>query len=256
LRLPSCVTDELAKDQSLTATDRALYFLVWAHDPATVAELAKLANTDRTTAARSCRRLVASGWMKMVGKGQRKRPAPLIPYQCQVIMAHDLEEEYEMTVNRGEFLVNKRLDWSLRGDEYVLHARPKFLKNPITGQQLEYDRYDPKAGFAAEHNGIQHYRQSDLYSEDQVKQQQANDLMKESLSARNGVTLMTFTWRDLRPGVLEERLKETVSYLTRGYVDMGGAYAKTLNRICDAYASKAEKGEKEAAAKERARAAG
>lgn len=153
-------------------------------------------------------------------------------------------------------IFGKRLDWSLRGDEYILHARPKFLKNPTTGQQLEYDRYDPKARFATEHNGIQHYWQSDMYSEDQVNQQKAHDLMKESLSVRNGVRLMTFTWRDLRPGVLEARLKEAVPRLMRGYVDMGGAYAKTLNRICDAYASKAERAEKEAEAKERARAAG
>lgn len=256
MRIHQCVLDELAKDRTLTATDRCLYFLAWAHDPASVSELARLANMDRDTAVRACRRLVASGWMKMIGTGQRKRPAPVIPHQCQALLAHDLEEEYEMATNRGEFLVNKRLDWSLRGDEYILHARPKFLKNPTTGRPLEYDRYDPKAEFATEHNGIQHYRESDMYSEEQVRQQKAHDLMKESLSMRNGVTLLTFTWRDLRPGVLEARLREAVPHLTRGYIDMAGAYAKTLNRICDAYASKAERAEKEAAARERAQSAG
>jgi hypothetical protein len=244
------VLEEIAKDKSLAVGARGFYLLAWAHDPATVSELARQANANRGTAARACRQLVERGWMKMVGRGQRKRPAAIIPYQCQVIMAHDMEEEYELVTNRGEFLINRRLDLSLRGDEYVLNARPKFLTNPATGRQLEYDRFDPKAKFASEHNGLQHYRGSEMFSEEQVNQQKTHDLIKESLSARNGVTLLTFTWRDLRPGALEARIDEAIPRLKRGFVDLSGTYAKTLNRICDAYATKAERAEKESGARE------
>lgn len=71
--------------------------------------------------------------------------------------------------------------------------------------------------------------------------------MKESLSVRHGITLLVFTWKDLRPGVLESRLDQAVPHLKRGYVDRDGPYMKTLNRICDGYASKVERAEKQAA---------
>lgn len=61
---------------------------------------------------------------------------------------------------------------------------------------------------------------------------------------------MVFTYRDLRPGVLERRVDEAVPHLKRGYVDMSGPYRKVLNRICDNYVAKVERAEKLGARKE------
>lgn len=252
MRLPDCVLDELAKDDSLTITERGLYMLAWAHDPPTVKALAELAHVDRGTAARACRHLAERGWMKMVPHGRENRPAPLIPRASQIAMAHDLEEEYDLVIKKGELLAAKRVDWSLRRDQYVANARPKFLKNPQTGKPLEYDTYDPKAAFATEFNGSQHYKESSRYSEEEVNEQKTHDLLKQSLSARNGVTLLTFTWEDLRPGVLEARLDLDVPHLKRGYVDLDGPYMKTLNRICENYVAKVERAEREAALRDKA----
>jgi hypothetical protein len=246
LRIPDCVVEELAKDSSLSVIERALYLLAWAHDPATITELAGLAKVDRGTAADTCASLSKRGWMKVVKSKSGKRPAAMIPRSCQIVMAHDLEVEYDLVPLKGEFLANKRIDWSIRPDGYVRNAKPKFLENPQTKKRMEYDRYDPKNAYAGEYNGSQHYRESEKYTEEDVGQQQAHDLMKRSLSVQNGVTLMVFTWEDLRPGALEARLEVAVPHLKRGYVDRDGPYMKTLNRICDNYASKVEKAEKQA----------
>ena len=246
MRLLACVLEELEKDRSLNSTQRCLYLLAWAHDPAGVAELAKLANVSRCTVTRACAKLVERGWIKLVRSRTQTRPAALIPRQSQMVMAHDLEVEYELEPRKGEFLMNKRLDWSLRSDEYVRNARPKFLANPETGMPLEFDRFDPKTGLACEYNGSQHYHESDDYTEEEVKRQRVHDLIKESLSLRNGVTLLVFSWQDLRPGTIESRLDAVVPHLKRGYVDMDGPYMKTLARMCGNYASRVEKAEREA----------
>jgi len=241
--------EELAKDKHLSAVDRGLYLLAWAHDPATIRDLAGVANLNRNIAARACRNLAKWGWMRLVEEGRGTRPASVIPHACQVVMAHDLEDEYEWVVNKGEFLARMRVDWWLRRGEYAINARPKFLKNPETDKPLEYDTYDSKVRFATEYDGSQHYRETQKYDEEQVKEQMSHDLMKESLSVRNNVTLVSFTWRDLRPGVLERRLDAEVPQLKRGYVDRDGPYMKVLNRICDNYASKVERAERDAAQK-------
>jgi hypothetical protein len=122
----------------------------------------------------------------------------------------------------------------------------------VTKKSFEYDTYDRKHALATEYNGSQHYRETPEHNQEDVDTQQAHDLQKESLSVRNGVTLLAFTHRDLRPGILEGRLDEVVPHLKRGYVDMSGPYMKVLNRICDNYAAKVDKEEKLAAHKESA----
>ena len=249
MRLPECVMDELAKDRKLAVEERALYLLAWAHDPSTMVSLADLANISRNRAAHACQRLVELGWMKLVKHSKGTRPAALIPNASQIVMAHELEDDYELVPYRGEFLARIRMDWYLVRDEYICNARPKFLTNPKTKKPFEYDTFDRKRGLATEYRGSQHYRETAEYKQADVDTQQAYDLMKESMSARHGITLLNFNYRDLRPGALERRLDEAVPHLKRGYVDMGGPYIKVLNRICDNYAAKVDRAEKMAAQK-------
>lgn len=246
MRLPDCVLEEMAKDSRLSVVERGLYLLSWAHDPPTIKDLARIANMNRNIAARACRNLAKWDWMKLVDEGRCLRPASVIPHACQVIMAHDLENEYDLTPNKGEYLAGRRVDWWLRRGDYLANARPKFLKNPSTDKPMEYDTLDIKVRFATEYNGSQHYKETEKYKDEQVKELMAHDLMKESLSLRHNIVLLSFTWRDLRPGVLEKRLDAAVPHLKRGYVDRDGPYIKVLNRICDNYASRVERAEIEA----------
>jgi len=246
LNLPDCVYAELERDKRVSTIERALYLLAWVHDPASISELARIARMDRGSATKACKRLEQMGWMKLVKEPRSVRPAAIIPEACQIIMAHDLEEEYALVPYKGEFLARKRMEWHLRRSEYVCNAHPPFLVNPETKKPLEYDTYDRKEQLATEYNGSQHYRETADYSQEDVDKQKAHDLMKQTLSQQNGVTLLTFTYRDLRPGVLEARLDAVVPHLRRGYVDMTGPYARVLNRICENYANRVERIEKAA----------
>lgn len=250
MRLSDSVLTEMEKDATLSIAERGLYLLAWAHDPASLSGLARLARMDRGSVGRACRHLAERGWMKVVKHPGGIRAAAIIPDACQIVMAHDLEAEYEMVPFKGEFLASKRVDWYLRRDEYVCNARPGFLENPETKRPLEYDTYDRKQALATEYNGSQHYRETPDYKDADVGKQKAHDLMKQSLSERNGITLLNFTYRDLRPGVLEARLDAAVPHLRRGYVDMHGPYMKVLNRISDHYAAKVDRAEKAAAERE------
>lgn len=246
MRLPDCVMEELEKDRGIGAVERALYLLAWAYDPPTITRLADIANISRNKASRACKLLAARGWMKLIKHPKGTLPAAVIPHRCQIVMAHELENEYDMVQFKGEFLARKRMDWCLVRDEYICNARPKILTHPVTKKPLELDTFDPKNCMGTEYNGSQHYRETEDYKQVDVDEQQVRDHLKASMSAQNGITLLTFTYRDLRPGVLERRLEEAVPHLKRRYVDMGGPYMKVLNRISDAYAAKVERAEKEA----------
>ena len=212
--------------------------MAWVYEPKSLSELAKIAGLSRGTVSMMCRVLEERGWMATIRFKGGIRPAAAIPHPCQVLMAKDLEAEYALEANKGEFLANKRLDWFLRDDEYLRNARPEFLVNPQTNEALEFDRYHPKASFAVEYNGLQHYRPTRDYDEAKVRAQQARDLIKESLSARRGIILMVLVPEDLKAGALESKVEKLVPHLKRGYVDLDGPYMKTLNRLCENYVSK------------------
>ena len=218
--------------------EKALYIMVWVYEPRSLSELARLAGLGRDTVSTTCWDMEERGWMSMVRFKGGIRPVSVMPHPCQVLMAKDLEAEYALEANKGEFLANKRLDWFLRDEEYVRNARPEFLVNPQTDEALEFDRYHPGASFAVEYNGLQHYRPTRDYDEAKVRAQQARDLIKEGLCVRHGITLMVLTPEDLKAGVLESKLENLVPHLKRGFVDMDGPYIKALNRLCEKYVSK------------------
>jgi hypothetical protein len=259
LRLPNIVLSELEKVEAFGAIEKYVYLMAWGYDPDSLSGLARIAKLDRKTVATACRNLSRHGWMKMVPTAYKKkiRPAALIPHSAQLVMAKDLEEEYEMKVNKGEYLANKRMDWSLKNDEYITNARPGFLINTMSNEKMEYDRYDKENRFATEYNGDQHYRATGDYDENDVRLQATRDHVKKSISIQYGVTLLELTSDDLRPGVLEEKLDELVPHLKRGYVDTEGPYYKALIRLCSNCAAKAarERAKEENAARARAREA-
>jgi DNA-binding MarR family transcriptional regulator len=241
VRLPSVVFSEMKNATGLGAVESYVYIMAWTHDPDSLSQLASITKLNRRTVSKACRNLVDQGWMKLISApGERGcRPVALIPYSAQVVMAKDLEEEYDMAINKGEFLANKRMDWVLKDDEYVTNARPAFLVNTLNNERLEYDRYHFKAKFASEYQGPQHFRVTRNSSEEELRLQQTRDHIKRSISVEHGIILLQITPSDLKPGVLEAKLREVVPHLMRGYVDTEGPYYRTLLRLCSNYAAKA-----------------
>jgi len=72
-------------------------------------------------------------------------------------------------------------------------ARPDFLKNPVTGENLELDVFNEDLCIGVEYNGKQHYHFNSHFhqsSTDRFQNQQYRDLIKKQLCQENGVTLI------------------------------------------------------------------
>jgi len=75
---------------------------------------------------------------------------------------NQLEADINAAPNKGEALMRKVLDLVIPDTGFIDNYRPEFLKNPMTGQCLEYDRYH-NVGVAFEFNGPQHYGPTGRY---------------------------------------------------------------------------------------------
>lgn len=78
------------------------------------------------------------------------------------------------------------------GRKAVLHLRPDWLKNPLTGRNLELDIYDPVTKIAIEYNGIQHYRHQPSMQDSikDVNYQMYKDQVKLEKCRKEGVHLI------------------------------------------------------------------
>ena len=71
-------------------------------------------------------------------------------------------------------------------------ARPAFLNNSVTGQNLELDCYNPELKIACEYNGEQHYRFIPFFhkSKEFFTHQKYRDYMKRNLCEKEGIFLI------------------------------------------------------------------
>ena len=73
------------------------------------------------------------------------------------------------------------------------NVRPKFLKNVVTGENLELDMYNPELRLACEYNGQQHYKFNKFMhkgSSTNFQNQQYRDIMKRDLCKKNNINLI------------------------------------------------------------------
>lgn len=71
-------------------------------------------------------------------------------------------------------------------------VRPDWLRNPLTGRNLELDCYNDTLKLALEYNGQQHYIFTPRFHKDEydLELQIYRDELKQSLCDQNGVTLI------------------------------------------------------------------
>lgn len=88
-------------------------------------------------------------------------------------------------------------------------VRPDWLKNPLTGRNLELDCYNDTLKLALEYNGKQHYVFTPRFhkNEHDLELQIYRDELKQSLCDQNGVTLI------IVPYTISEQ--ELCSYILR-----------------------------------------
>lgn len=85
----------------------------------------------------------------------------------------------------------KRVIEEITQKPFIKH-RPDFLKNEITGKNLELDCYNDELELAIEYNGIQHYEYTPVFhkNKDSFYNTKYRDKMKETLCHKNGVKLI------------------------------------------------------------------
>jgi DNA-binding MarR family transcriptional regulator len=237
MRLPDIVAQDLIRQPGLNPVDRSVYLWVCLLRPRSMRELAVASGMARNTAVRACKRLEAVEWMTIEFSPPSRRPVCQIPSRTQAKLAQLLETEYSHAANKGEFLMKRHLDLRIRSERFIDNARSELLASPITDYRLEYDRHYFDDGVAFEYNGRQHYEPGPgIEAEKAFRELQSRDLMKHALSEKAGIRLVVVTAEDLRPGLIEKLIPDT---LERNHVDENGPYFKTLSRISAAYAAKA-----------------
>jgi len=73
-----------------------------------------------------------------------------------------------------------------------LKARPDFLRNNVTGVNLELDCFNEELGLAVEYNGQQHYRYTPFFhkNKEAFQNQKYRDETKRRLCRENGIVLI------------------------------------------------------------------
>jgi len=115
------------------------------------------------------------------------------PPQQQRRRTHQREEAQTTVVgcSRGEEAC--RVHMERRFGVPFAKARPSFMRNPVTGENLELDVYNEELRLAVEYNGRQHYQFNSHFhngSNDRFQNQQYRDLIKKQLCEQNGVRLI------------------------------------------------------------------
>jgi hypothetical protein len=92
--------------------------------------------------------------------------------------------------SRGE-MECKRVIEKITGRSFT-KTRPTFLKNEITGQNLELDCYNPELKLAIEYNGEQHYKYTPRFhrTRDSFYNTKYRDQLKMELCKKNNIKLI------------------------------------------------------------------
>lgn len=92
--------------------------------------------------------------------------------------------------SKGEVIISMYLKRRFR-DSFI-KIRPDFLKNPITGRNLEYDFYCERLKLAIEYNGRQHYEYVARFhnSYEDFKSQIYRDDIKKRISREMNIALI------------------------------------------------------------------
>lgn len=127
---------------------------------------------------------------------------------------NDIKLDKFVEPSKGEAITRKAMQ-DIYGVPFI-SARPDFLKNPETHENLELDCYNADLAIAAEYNGIQHYLWPNYTN--QTEQQFHNQLRRDEFKINqcdlNGVYLITVPYEvpyDMIPKYIEYYLPENVA---------------------------------------------
>lgn len=247
------ISTELYADRRLSSCAQSLYQASRFQPALSLTALSKKTGYSLSSVSRACAELVSCGWAKASPVGREKHLFLTAPEIVQLKQAALFEKVYWMQPLKGEFLTKVLLDALITSRTFLDNARPKWLVNPLTGEQLEFDRvyfslahglepenidsatFEPKDCpiYPFEYHGPQHYRTTLRYPDpDELRRTQARDLIKKGRCADLGVTLVVVNYRDLSPRAMAKRVPKG---LPRGRPDLDGKYMEKVAEFCSEY---------------------
>jgi hypothetical protein len=227
------VPRELACDQAIDARAKSLYVQLHMYKPRSLRELASRTGLNRRVVSRLITSLIEKQWVIMKPLGNRHVIIPTLPPRVQKAKLDYMRECLRMSPRAGEFKMKLRFAQIIDASPWVDNVRPWFLQSSESGEFLEYDRYCPHAKIAGEFQGRQHFETtSEFPGPDELEKRKARDSLKEELSRKHDVVLITIRPEDL---LLENMLKRIPETVPIKLIDLDGPYARGLEELCQQY---------------------
>lgn len=185
---------------------------------------------NRRSVITYCRELESAGWMVMKGRGRALLPTPVVPKPVETLLASEIREMVRMSPYKGEATAKWFVVWVLSPRvRLVFKARPRFLQNDETGQNLECDILAPRYAWTGEYQGDQHFGPTEQYPGDkEFVDRFRRDQLKARLCRQHGITLTPITKHDLTLGRILEIIPP---HIPRRTFDPKGPVIVTLERI-------------------------
>lgn len=161
-------------------------------------KLARDLGIQRVTLRKYLQILVESGWLSLEERGRTTTIVLRNPvFEQRQEEAEQARKRLARAEHKGEALMREWLNLLVASEDYDDNARPGFLRNPLTGEPMEYDRWYP-VGVAFEFNGPQHYGPTETFPDpEKVRLTISRDYMKKGISHDKGVRLVVVHPEDL-----------------------------------------------------------
>ncbi|NPV53728.1 MAG: hypothetical protein HPY71_09425 [Firmicutes bacterium] len=222
------IPPELFFQEDLSLQAKYVYVVISIARPRSLGELVRLTKKSRCAIRRYYRELEQAGWVKTIRQSGRSAIIPTMPKEVEKAYIMRIKHNLDMSGHRAETVMKRFLDFLIPDDNYIDNARPQFLRNPDTGQPLEYDRYY-LAGVAFEFNGDQHYGPTEMYPDKQAfKERRKRDLIKLGLSMEKNIKVIVVTRDDL---TLKKMISKIPPELPVDPVDPESEIAKLLEEV-------------------------
>ncbi|HHY45017.1 MAG TPA: MarR family transcriptional regulator [Firmicutes bacterium] len=230
MRTFALIVEELANSREIDAIAKAVYITASMCPTPSIKMLSAKLGLDAQAVSRRCKTLEGLGWMKLSKDGRCLRPHPSVPQEVEARLAAIAKNIIQMSQYKSEATTRAFVDWIVAPNvTLVFGARPAFLYNKATKQQLEYDIYAEALRWALEHHGEQHFEPTPLYpDEKEFIERVKRDRLKLELSKQNNIRLSVVTKKDL---TLERMLAAIPEDIPKRVLDPEGPFVRMLEKL-------------------------
>lgn len=221
---------ELADARDFAPAAKAIYVTAMTNEVTSIEALADKVGMDRRPVVKHCRELERLGWMQIIGKGPALLPTAVVPRTVETRVASEIREIIRMSPYKGEATAKALVVWIISPRvRLIFNARPQFLQNAETGQNLECDIFAPNFAWVGEYQGDQHFGPTEQYPGDrEFVDRFRRDQLKARLCKQHDITLTHITKHDL---TLERMLELIPQRIPRRVFDPKGPFILALEQL-------------------------